>query len=95
MNMKYMLCIAVAAVALPAAVAPAMANPAGENAFTNVPWGTTDSAAVYAGGGEGGPNMRITAEAHKDWPNFNARVEGSNPVAVNQDPRRGNALVRR
>jgi hypothetical protein len=82
--MKYMTCIAIAAVALPAAIAPAIAAPAGENAFTNVPWGTTDSAAVYAGGGEGGPNMRITPEAHRDWPNFHAQVQGSTAAATNQ-----------
>lgn len=75
--MKYLTRIAIAAVALPAAVTPALANPAGEQAVTNVPWGTTDTVAVGSGGGEDGPGMRITEQGHRDWPDFHAPIEGS------------------
>lgn len=89
--MKYMMRIAIAAVALAGAVAPALAFPPGEGAITNVPWGTTDSNPAYLGGGDGGPDMRITPEAHRDWPNFHARVEGSTNAVANRDLRGGNA----
>ena len=48
-----------------------------EQAVTNVPWGTTDSACAGGPPGPsgwpgfvGGPNMRLSAQGHKNWPNY-------------------------
>jgi hypothetical protein len=57
--------------------------PACEQALTNVPWGTTDTSCVGGPpgpggwyGGTGGPGMRITPQARKNWPDFPAPVSG-------------------
>ena len=96
MDMKYMLRIGIAAAVVPAAAAPALANPPGEQAITNIPSGTTDSAPVGSpGGGEGGPDMRISREGHRNWPEFPAPVEGSPAVTANHYPYGANATIRR
>jgi hypothetical protein len=66
--------------------------PGCEQAVTNVPWGTTDTSCVGGPpgpngwtGGMGGPGMRITPEAHKNWPNFPAPVAGD-PVPAPAQP---------
>ena len=81
--MKCKLVIAIAVVAFSAVVAPAFATPPGEQAVTDVPWGTTDSTPAGFGGGEGGPDMRITEQGHLNWPNFYAPVDGSTATAAN------------
>lgn len=93
--MKYMMPIAIAVVAFPAAVAPAFAIPPGEQAVTDVPSGTTDSTPAGFGGGEGGPNMRITPQAHLNWPGFPAPVEGSTAVAASPYRYGANVQARR
>lgn len=59
-------------------------------AVTNVPWGTVDTAPVGGppdkygwNGGIGGPGMRISPQAHKNWPNFRAPVCGHDSVPCN------------
>jgi hypothetical protein len=48
-----------------------------EQAVTNVPWGTTDRACAGGPPGRsgwpgfvGGPDMRLSAQGHKNWPNY-------------------------
>jgi hypothetical protein len=95
MDMKCVMRIAIAAVAFTAVAAPAFANPPGERARTDLPWGTTDSDPIGGGGGEGGPNMRITEQGHLDWPEFRAQVDASTAVAANHGPNGANATVQR
>lgn len=66
--------------------------PGCEQAVTNVPWGTVDDTCVGGPsdkygwtGGVGGPGMRISAQGHKDWPNFPAPVSGHGYVAGQPD----------
>jgi hypothetical protein len=58
-----------------------------EQATTAVPWGTTDTSCVGSPqlGGTGGPGMRISEQAHKNWPNFHAKVSGHGTVAGGVD----------
>ena len=67
--------------------------PGCEQAVTNVPWGTTASSCVGGPpgpsgwtGGMGGPDMRITPEAHRNWPNFPAPVARDPRQAQSQSP---------
>lgn len=62
--------------------------PGCEQAVTNVPWGTIDESCVGGPpgpsgwtGGVGGPGMRISAQGHKNWPNYPAPVSGHGSVA--------------
>jgi hypothetical protein len=62
--------------------------PGCEQAVTNVPWGTVDDTCVGGPsdkygwtGGIGGPGMRISAQGHKNWPNYPAPVSGNGYVA--------------
>jgi hypothetical protein len=92
--MRIRLCTAVAAATLAAMASPALARRAGsgipgcEQAVTNIPWGTTDTACVGGppgpGGwnaGQGGPGERISEQGHKNWPNYPGKVSGHGSVA--------------
>jgi hypothetical protein len=64
-----------------------------QQAVTSVPWGTTDSSCVGGPpgrsgwtGGIGGPDMRISEQGHKNWPNFPAPVAGHGWVAGGNAP---------
>ena len=60
-----------------------------QQAVTNVPWGTTDSSCAGGPPGRsgwqgftGGPDMRLSAQGHKNWPNYPDHGFGPAPAPV-------------
>ena len=89
--MHSVLRVALVGLVLTAAASPAFAGrrsgagvPGCSQARTNIPWGTTDTSCNGGPpgpggwyGGDGGPGMRITPEARRNWPDFPAPVAGT------------------